>query len=36
LEQLRSFAKKDPAHFSALLEFAPKKYEEYQLAVHTK
>jgi hypothetical protein len=29
-------AQKDPAHFAALLEFAPKKYEEYQLAVHTK
>ncbi len=36
LEQLRSFAQKDPAHFAALLEFAPKKYEEYKLAVHTK
>lgn len=35
-EQLRSFAQKDPAHFAALLEFATKKYEEYQLAVHTK
>ncbi len=36
LEQLRALAQKDPAHFAALLEFAPKKYEEYQLAVHTK
>ena len=36
LGQLRSLAQKDPAHFAALLEFAPKKYEEYQLAVHTK
>ncbi len=36
LEQLRTFARKDPAHFSALLEFAPKKYEERELAVHTK
>lgn len=36
LEQWRAFAQKDPAHFAALLEFAPKKYEEYQLAVHAK
>lgn len=36
LEKLRFFAQKDPAHFAALLEFAPKKYEEYQLAVHAK
>ena len=36
LEQLRSLAQKDPAHFATLLEFAPKKYEERQLAVHTK
>ena len=36
LEQLRAFAQKDPAHFAALLEFAPKKYEERELAVHTK
>ena len=36
LEQLRFFAQKDPAHFAALLEFAPKKYEERQLAIHTK
>jgi len=36
LEQLRLFAQKDPAHFAALLEFAPKKYEERQLAIHTK
>ena len=36
LAQLRSLAQKDPAHFAALLDFAPKKYEEYQLAVHTK
>jgi O-antigen ligase len=36
LDRLRSFAQKDPAHFAALLEFAPKKYEEYQLAVHSK
>lgn len=27
---------KDPEHFSALLEFALKKHEEYQSAVHTK
>lgn len=36
LEQLRSFARKDPAHFAGLLEFAPQKYEERQLAVRTK
>ena len=36
LEELRFFARKDPTHFAALLEFAPKKYEEYQLAIHTK
>ena len=36
LERLRSFARKDPAHFAALLEFAPKKYEERELAVHAK
>ena len=36
LEQLQAFAQKDPAHFAALLEFAPGKYEEYQRAVHTK
>jgi hypothetical protein len=35
-EQIRFLAQKNPAHFAALLEFAPKKYEEYQLAVHTK
>ena len=35
-EQLRAFALKDPGHFAALLEFALKKHEEYQLAVHTK
>ena len=36
LERLRAYAQKDPAYFAALLEFAPKKYEEYQRAVHTK
>jgi O-antigen ligase len=36
LERLRSAAKKDPAHLAALLEFAPKKYEEYQRAVLAK
>jgi len=36
LGQMRALAQKDPEHFAALLEFAPKKYEEYQLAVHTK
>lgn len=36
MERLRTFARKDPAHFAALLEFAPKKFEERQLAVHTK
>jgi len=35
-EKLRSLAQKDPVHFAALLEFALKKYEEYQLAVRTK
>jgi len=35
-EQLRALALKDPAHFAALLEFALKKNEEYQLAVSTK
>ena len=35
-EKLRALAKKDPEHFAALLEFALKKYEEYQLAVRTK
>jgi len=36
LEQWRRFAQKDPKHFNALLKFAATKYEEYQLAVHTK
>ena len=36
LEQLQAFARKDPVHFSALLEFAPRKYEEYRLAAHAK
>ena len=36
LEQLQAFAQKDPAHFNALLEFAPRKYEEYQRAVYSK
>jgi hypothetical protein len=36
LEQIRAFARKDPMHFAALLEFAPKKYEERHLAIHTK
>jgi O-antigen ligase len=36
LEQFRAFARKDPTRFAALLEFAPKKYEERQLAIHTK
>jgi len=35
-EMLRKLALKDPAHFSALLEFALQKQEEYQRAVHTK
>ena len=35
-EKLRSLAHNDPAHFAALLEFAPKKYEEYQRAVLAK
>lgn len=34
--QLRELASKDPAHFSALLEFAVQKNEEYQRAIHTK
>ncbi|MEJ1958755.1 MAG: Wzy polymerase domain-containing protein [Nitrosomonadales bacterium] len=36
LDQINSFAMKDPTHFAALLEFAPKIYEERQLAIHTK
>ena len=36
LEQLRLHAQEDPAHFTALLEFAPKKYEERQLANHSR
>ncbi len=35
-EKLRTLAQKDPVHFAALLEFALKKYEEYQLAVRTR
>lgn len=35
-EKLRALAQKDPEHFAALLEFALKKYEEYQLAVRTR
>jgi O-antigen ligase len=35
-EQLRLLAQKDPSHFSALLEFALRKNEEYQLAIHTR
>lgn len=35
-EKLRALAQKDPVHFAALLEFALKKYEEYQLAVRTR
>ncbi|MDE2117786.1 MAG: O-antigen ligase C-terminal domain-containing protein [Betaproteobacteria bacterium] len=34
-EELRTLARKDPAHFAALLEFALQKYEERQRAVHT-
>ncbi len=34
-EQLRTLARKDPAHFAALLEFALQKYKERQRAVHT-
>jgi O-antigen ligase len=36
MEQLNGFAQKDPEKFAALLEFAAKKYEEYQLAIHPK
>lgn len=35
-EKLRALAQKDPEHFAALLEFALKKYEEYQLAIRTR
>ncbi|MES1981586.1 MAG: Wzy polymerase domain-containing protein [Pseudomonadota bacterium] len=35
-EQLRTLAQKDPLHFSALLEFALRKNEEYQLAIRTR
>jgi len=35
-ELLRRLVLKDPAHFTALLEFALQKHEEYQRAVHTK
>lgn len=34
--ELNRLALKDPAHFSALLEFATQKYEEYQRAVSGK
>ncbi len=34
--ELSQLALKDPAHFSALLEFATQKYEEYQRAVSGK
>ncbi len=33
-EQLRALARDDPAHFASLLEFALRKYEEWQRAVH--
>jgi O-antigen ligase len=33
-QQLAGLAEKDPAHFSALLEFAVRKEQEYQRAVH--
>lgn len=36
LDELGQFAMKDPAHFSALLEFATQKNEEYQRAVSGK
>lgn len=35
-EELSALAQKDPEHFSALLEFAIKKHEEYLSAVSTK
>ena len=34
--KLRDFALKDPEHFAALLEFAIKKNEEWQRAIHTR
>ena len=36
LDQINTFARKDPAHFSALLEFAPRKYAEYEQAIRTQ
>jgi O-antigen ligase len=33
-QELRELARKDPAHFSALLEFALRKNEEYQRELH--
>jgi len=36
LQGLITRAQKDPVHFSALLEFAVQKYEEYASAVSTK
>ena len=36
LDQIGTFARKDPAHFAALLEFAPKKYAEYEQEAHTQ
>ncbi len=34
--ELSAMARKDPAHFAALLEFAVQKNKEYQIAVHTR
>lgn len=36
MDQLDTFARKDPAHFAALLEFAPRKFAEYEQATHTQ
>jgi O-antigen ligase len=35
-QELGALARKDPAHFAPLLEFALQKYQEYQRAVHPK
>jgi len=36
LDQIDTFARKDPAHFAALLEFAPKKFAQYEQALRTQ
>ena len=33
-QELADFARKDPEHFSALLEFATQKFEEYQRGIY--